>query len=121
MPRGGGTPRGLAPRVGRPSGDRRVGLPRGRWLPPLTRGPPPRGGGGGPSNRAEGDRMTPLEADFDSLREGDRFVTRGRTVTESDLVGFATLTGDAHPQHTDAVWAASSPFGERIAHGLLVL
>lgn len=65
--------------------------------------------------------MTPLEADFDSLREGDRFVTRGRTVTESDLVGFATLTGDAHPQHTDAVWAASSPFGERIAHGLLVL
>lgn len=46
---------------------------------------------------------------------------RGRTVTESDVTAFACLTGDFHPQHTDAEWAASSPFGERIAHGLLVL
>ena len=52
---------------------------------------------------------------------GDRFATSGRTVTESDVVGFAALTGDWHPQHADAVWAASSPFGERIAHGMLVL
>ena len=34
---------------------------------------------------------------------------------------FAGLTGDFHPQHADAEWAAASPFGERIAHGLLVL
>lgn len=46
---------------------------------------------------------------------------RGRTVTEADVAMFAGLTGDFHPQHTDAEWAASSPFGERIAHGLLVL
>lgn len=52
---------------------------------------------------------------------GDRFATPGRTVTESDVVGFAALTGDWHPQHADAVWAAASPFGERIAHGMLVL
>jgi 3-hydroxybutyryl-CoA dehydratase len=52
---------------------------------------------------------------------GDRFTTPGRTVTESDVVGFASLTGDWHPQHADAVWAAASPFGERIAHGMLVL
>jgi 3-hydroxybutyryl-CoA dehydratase len=45
----------------------------------------------------------------------------GRTVTESDVVAFANLTGDHHPQHTDARWAAESPFGERIAHGMLVL
>ena len=46
---------------------------------------------------------------------------RGRTVTEADVVAFAGLTGDFHPQHVDAEWAARSPFGERIAHGLLVL
>ena len=35
-------------------------------------------------------------------------------------MSFAQLTGDMHPQHTDAEWAAGSRFGERIAHGLLV-
>ena len=35
-------------------------------------------------------------------------------------MSFARLTGDMHPQHTDAEWAAGSRFGERIAHGLLV-
>lgn len=59
----------------------------------------------------------PLEA----LEEGQAFVTRGRTVTEADVVAFAGLTGDFHPQHADAVWAASSAFGQRIAHGMLVL
>jgi 3-hydroxybutyryl-CoA dehydratase len=46
---------------------------------------------------------------------------KGRTVTEADVIAFAGLTGDYHPQHVDAEWAAQSPFGERIAHGLLVL
>jgi 3-hydroxybutyryl-CoA dehydratase len=58
---------------------------------------------------------------FDSLPEGERFETRGRTITEADVVAFSSLTGDWHPQHTDAVWAASSVFGERIAHGMLLL
>jgi len=48
-------------------------------------------------------------------------VSRGRTITESDVAQFAALTGDMHPQHTDAVWAAGSRFGERVAHGMLVL
>jgi acyl dehydratase len=65
--------------------------------------------------------MTVLELDFDALGEGQRFCTRGRTVTEADVVGFAALTGDTHPQHVDADWSARSRFGERIAHGLLVL
>ena len=60
-------------------------------------------------------------ASFDDLEEGQSFTTRGRTVTEADVVGFASLTGDWHPQHTDAVWASGSAFGERIAHGLFVL
>jgi 3-hydroxybutyryl-CoA dehydratase len=59
--------------------------------------------------------------DFDALGAGERFVTRGRTIGEADITSFATLSGDTHPQHTDAEWAASSRFGERIAHGLLVL
>jgi 3-hydroxybutyryl-CoA dehydratase len=63
----------------------------------------------------------PFALDFDALEGGERFVTRGRTITESDLVSFATLTGDFHPQHTDAEWAASSRFGERIAHGMMVM
>ena len=47
--------------------------------------------------------------------------SRARTITESDLVSFAAITGDWHPQHVDAEWAADSRFGERIAHGMLVL
>jgi 3-hydroxybutyryl-CoA dehydratase len=58
---------------------------------------------------------------FEELEEGARFTTRGRTITESDVVAFAAQTGDWHPQHSDAEWAASSQFGERIAHGMLVL
>jgi len=49
------------------------------------------------------------------------FASRGRTVTEADVVAFAALTGDWHPQHSDAVWAAESAFGERIAHGMLIV
>jgi acyl dehydratase len=62
-----------------------------------------------------------FEKDFDALEVGERFQTKGRTIGEADITGFAALTGDTHPQHTDAEWAAQSRFGERIAHGLLVL
>jgi 3-hydroxybutyryl-CoA dehydratase len=60
-------------------------------------------------------------APFETLEVGQAFRTRGRTMTEADVVGFAALTGDWHPQHSDAQWAESSPFGERIAHGLLIV
>ncbi|MDP8943413.1 MAG: MaoC family dehydratase N-terminal domain-containing protein, partial [Actinomycetota bacterium] len=59
--------------------------------------------------------------DFDALQAGDRFSSRGRTVTEADVVGFAGLTGDFHPQHTDEEWARERRFGGRVAHGMLVL
>jgi 3-hydroxybutyryl-CoA dehydratase len=58
---------------------------------------------------------------FEGLRVGDSMESAGRTITEYDLVSFATLTGDFHPQHADAAWAAESPFGRRIAHGMLVI
>ena len=65
--------------------------------------------------------MSLFSSGFDELTEGARFTTRGRTVSEADVVAFAGLTGDFHPQHTDAEWAAAGPFGGRVAHGLLVL
>ena len=55
------------------------------------------------------------------MEPGERFVTSGRTVTRPTSRQFAALTGDTHPQHVDAAWAAGSRFGEQIAHGLLVL
>lgn len=55
------------------------------------------------------------------LEIGAEHTSRGRTITESDLVAFASQTGDWHPQHADAEWAARSRFGGRIAHGMLVL
>jgi 3-hydroxybutyryl-CoA dehydratase len=57
----------------------------------------------------------------EELTVGTRLTSRGRTITEADLASFAALTGDWHPQHSDAEWAAESRFGERIAHGMLVL
>ena len=58
---------------------------------------------------------------FDELTAGDRFSTPARTVREVDILDFAALTGDSHPQHVDPGWAADSRFGEQIAHGLLVV
>jgi 3-hydroxybutyryl-CoA dehydratase len=42
-----------------------------------------------------------------------------KTVTESDIVLFAGVTGDFNPVHIDAIAAKKSVFGERIAHGML--
>jgi 3-hydroxybutyryl-CoA dehydratase len=62
-----------------------------------------------------------LAAPIAELDEGATFTSRGRTITEADLVSFSALTGDWHPQHADAAWAATSRFGERVAHGMMVL
>lgn len=62
-----------------------------------------------------------LSRDFDGLEVGARFRSPGRTITETDLVSFAALTGDHHPLHTDVEWAAESEFNGRIAHGMLLL
>jgi 3-hydroxybutyryl-CoA dehydratase len=42
-----------------------------------------------------------------------------KTVTETDVVLFAGVTGDLNPAHVDDVWAQASRFGGRIAHGML--
>jgi len=58
---------------------------------------------------------------FEDVDVGFRFETAARTVTEADLVAFAGISGDFNPLHTDAAFAAGTIYGERIAHGALVL
>lgn len=58
---------------------------------------------------------------FDDVVVGAEHASAGRTVTEADVVGFAGLSGDFCELHTNAEFAAASPFGTRIAHGMLSL
>lgn len=58
---------------------------------------------------------------FEDLRVGDRWVTAARTITETDVVNFACLTGDFDPLHVDHEHAKQTPFRRPIAHGLLGL
>ena len=55
--------------------------------------------------------------DFESAAE---IATRGRTITEADVVLFAGLTGDFVELHTNEEFARQTPFGRRVAHGALV-
>ncbi len=58
---------------------------------------------------------------FDEFQPGQRILTPGRTVTEADIVSFAGLSGDYNQIHVDAAYSAQAPFGQRVAHGLLVM
>ena len=58
---------------------------------------------------------------FDDWRENEEFETPARTITETDVVMFASMTGDYNELHTDRETARGNQFGARIAHGLLGL
>ena len=58
---------------------------------------------------------------FEDFAVGVEHVTRGRTITESDIMNFAGLSGDFIELHTNEEYARQSPFGRRIAHGMLTL
>lgn len=62
---------------------------------------------------------TPRGLTFDQFELGQTFTTASRTVTEADVVAFAGLSGDFNPLHTDETFARTTPFGGRIAHGML--
>jgi 3-hydroxybutyryl-CoA dehydratase len=64
---------------------------------------------------------SPLATDLHIDAVGYQFETPRQEVRERDVQLFAALTGDRHPQHVDEQWASASPFGEQIAHGLLVV
>lgn len=58
---------------------------------------------------------------YEEIEVGEEYESPGRTVTETDIVLFAGLSGDYNVLHTDAEFMKTSIFGERIAHGLLGL
>jgi acyl dehydratase len=58
---------------------------------------------------------------FEDYQVGSAGETAGRTITESDVMNFAGVTGDFNELHTNAELMRDSPFGARLAHGALVL
>jgi len=58
---------------------------------------------------------------YEDFEIGEVIKTRGRTITEADIVNFCAFSGDWYPLHSDVEYAKKSVFGERIAHGMLVL
>jgi acyl dehydratase len=67
------------------------------------------------------DQPRPRGRYFEEFAVGDKITTAGRTVTETDIVNFAGLSGDFNQIHTDDVFARGSVFKQRVAHGLLGL
>ena len=65
--------------------------------------------------------MGELRRYYEEIEVGEEYESPGRTVTETDIVLFAGLSGDYNVLHTDAELMKTSIFGERIAHGLLGL
>lgn len=63
----------------------------------------------------------PLGYYFEEVEVGQTMVTRGRTITETDIVSFAALTGDYNPMHTDAEYMKTHAMKQRVAHGMLTL
>jgi len=52
---------------------------------------------------------------------GSSRTSSGRTITEADIVLHAGQTGDFYPHHMDAEWCKTQAFGQRVAHGTLIL
>ena len=65
--------------------------------------------------------MQPRGRYLEDFKVGEVLTTGRRTVEGGDVSRFAGLTGDFNPLHTDAVFARQTPFGERVAHGILTL
>lgn len=57
---------------------------------------------------------------FEDFEIGQEFRTPARTVTQTDIVNFACLSGDFNEVHTNFEYCKTTPFGEPIAHGPLV-
>ncbi len=58
---------------------------------------------------------------LEDIEPGSSWKSPARTVTETDIVSFAGMTGDYDPLHVDHEYAAETPYGKPIAHGLLGL
>lgn len=63
----------------------------------------------------------PIGRFFEDYTVGESMTTRGRTITEADIVQFGALTGDFNPMHFDADYMQGHLLGKRVAHGMLTL
>jgi 3-hydroxybutyryl-CoA dehydratase len=63
----------------------------------------------------------PIGYYFEDIEVDQTMVTRGRTITEADIVQFAGLTGDYNPMHTNTEYMKTHQMGQRVAHGMLTL
>jgi 3-hydroxybutyryl-CoA dehydratase len=64
--------------------------------------------------------FTKMHLYFDDVQIGQEWESLGRTVTETDIVNFAGISGDFNPIHLDREFARTTLFRQPIAHGLLV-
>lgn len=67
------------------------------------------------------DVIHPFRKYFDELRIGDSLTTHKRTVTETDIVNFANISGDNFYAHTDVTSLEGSIFTSRVAHGYFII
>jgi oxepin-CoA hydrolase/3-oxo-5,6-dehydrosuberyl-CoA semialdehyde dehydrogenase len=67
------------------------------------------------------DGIHPFRKHFEELRLGETWITHARTVTETDIVNFAGISGDFFYAHMDDGAAKASIFERRVAHGYFVL
>ena len=58
---------------------------------------------------------------FEEFQVGQNIISAGRTISEGDIFTFAGISGDSNQIHTDAEFSKGTPFGQRVAHGLLGL
>ncbi|MBD3845391.1 MaoC family dehydratase N-terminal domain-containing protein [Bosea sp. SSUT16] len=58
---------------------------------------------------------------YEEIQIGDERLTPRVTVTEGHVLAYAGVAGDFSPIHMDEVYAQSTVFGGRIAHGLMGL
>jgi 3-hydroxybutyryl-CoA dehydratase len=58
---------------------------------------------------------------FEEFTLSDTVISAGRTITEADIVNFAGVAGDYTQIHVNAEFARQGIFGQRVAHGLLLM
>lgn len=58
---------------------------------------------------------------FDDFEVGSKMISASRTVTEADIVIFTGLSGDYNALHIDEEFAKQTPYGTRVAQGLLTV
>ncbi len=65
-------------------------------------------------------KLIPRGMYFEDFTIGQELSTAARTITETDIINFAGLSGDFNFIHTNAEAAKETPYGQRIAHGMLI-